>query len=43
MGGPRGYDTKLSLIASARCRYCDSSLTPDNQPQPVLLPQDEHV
>jgi hypothetical protein len=33
----------VSLSASARCRYRDSSVTSDNHPQPVLLPQLEHV
>jgi hypothetical protein len=33
----------VSFTASPLCRYRDSSETSDNQPQPVLLPQDEHV
>jgi hypothetical protein len=33
----------LSPAAAAKWRYGDSSLTPDNQPQPVLLPQLEQV
>jgi hypothetical protein len=33
----------MSLAASSPCRWLDGTMTLNNQPQPVLLPQLLHV